>query len=72
MGTERRTLANLGFDYADVEEIQRDLVVYEQALLTVAWALQRQGIASEDAEEWIFQLESWYLDLPPIPGPEVT
>jgi len=47
-------------------------VVYEQALLTVAWALQRQGIASEDAEEWIFQLESWYLDLPPIPGPEVT
>lgn len=64
------SLANLGFDYVEAKEIQRDLAVYEQALLTIARALRRQGIASEDAEEWILQWESWYPELPPLPDPK--
>lgn len=58
------SLANLAFDYDDAEDLSRDLVVYERALLTIASALRRQGVVSEDAEEWVFQWMSWYPEFP--------
>lgn len=62
------SLANLAFDYNDAEDLSRDLVVYERALLTIARALRRQGVVSEDAEEWVFQWMSWYPGFHTLPS----
>jgi hypothetical protein len=42
-----------------------DMVVFEKAMLFVARALEKEGIQSKDAREWVYMWEDWYDPLPP-------
>lgn len=54
------SIAGIAFPHDNIDEYLRDMVTYEQALLIMARVVREAGIKNEDAQEWVYQWESWY------------